>query len=378
MTKIHELNKLGQSIWFDYIDRSLLDTGGLARLVDFGVTGVTSNPSIFEKAITSSSDYDTDIAELTAEGLSTREIHDVLVTRDIVRAAHVLWPVYENTRGADGFVSVEVAPCLAHDAEATYREAVRLYRTLDCPNVMIKVPATHAGIVAGTRLIAAGINVNYTLIFSLDHYVQAAESYVSALRQLVNQGPRVPGGLPADMVRSVASVFISRTDSALDPVFSRKRKNDLEGTMAVSIAKTVYSRFLQIFSGPAWESLDRGGAWVQRPLWASTSTKNPDFPDTKYVDELIGPHTVNTLPPQTLDAFLDHGAVADTLAADRDEAEARLQEAAALGVDLSAIMDTLQDDGLHSFAKAHESLLASIGEKRKAFTEQGSRKRASA
>ncbi len=367
MTRIHDLNQAGQSIWFDYIDRSLLATGGLKRLVEQGVTGVTSNPSIFEKAITGSADYDDDIAHLASMGFSGEEIYESLARRDIARAADILLPVYMRTGGADGFVSLEVSPKIAFDEEATFEEAARLFASLGHPNVMIKVPATEPGLVAATRLIGAGVNVNLTLIFSVNHYIRAAECYLNGLSMLRDQGPQVPGGLSQDRVASVASVFVSRTDSLLDPVLREKGRPDLAGKMAIATAKVVYAEFGRLFSGPAWDSLAGEGARVQKPLWASTSTKSPDLPDTVYVDELIGPDTVNTLPPNTLLAFLDHGAVAQTLAAGRAEAEAALAGAAALGMDLDFAMDKLQHDGLGAFAKSFSSLVKSISLKREAF-----------
>ncbi len=368
MTKIHELNQLGQSIWFDNIERQLLRKGGLQDLVNKGITGVTSNPSIFEKAITTNADYDEDISLLAKQGKSALNIYEALAFSDIREAADCLRPVYDKTGGADGFVSLEVSPDLAHNAEKTFQEATRLFSSLKRPNVMIKVPATPEGMDAVARLIGAGVNVNVTLIFSVNHYVETANSYIKGLQQLVKNGPLIPDGLPADRISSVASIFISRTDSALDPLFLEEGRKDLAGKLAVSLAKCAYSRFLDIFSGPVWNELANKGARVQRPLWASTSTKNPDFSDTKYVDELIGPDTVNTLPPNTVEAFLNHGAVSETLTIELNQADAILRETVGLGIDLDGIMNGLQNKGLGAFSTSFSLLLDSILIKREAFT----------
>ncbi|MBU0993091.1 MAG: transaldolase [Proteobacteria bacterium] len=367
MTKIHQLNELGQSIWFDYIERQLLRKGGLKALIDKGITGVTSNPSIFEKAITSSADYDEDIAILAKQGNSAPAIYEALAFSDIREAADCLKPVYEKTNGADGFVSLEVSPEIANDSAKTYQEGIRLFQTLDRPNVMIKVPATQNGMDAVTRLIAAGVNVNVTLIFSVRHYVASAQSYIKGIKQLIKQGPSIKGGLSADRVSSVASVFISRTDSAIDRFLLETDRTDLIGTMAISVAKSAYAKFMQLFSGSDWNVLAKKGAKVQRPLWASTSTKNPDFPDTMYVDELIGPHTVNTLPPNTVDAFLDHGSVSETLTAGLNLADQRIQELHLFGIDLDRVLQSLQDQGLDAFSKSFSSLLESVSDKKEGY-----------
>ncbi|MEW5735028.1 MAG: transaldolase [Thermodesulfobacteriota bacterium] len=367
MTRIQKLSKLNQSIWFDYIERSLLTRGGLSRLLDQGVTGVTSNPSIFEKAITQSEDYDSEIAEMAEKGMSAREIYEALALGDIAAAADLLRPVYDRTEGRDGFVSLEVDPAIAFYPEKTVSEAIRLFCRLGRPNVMIKVPATQAGINAASSLIEAGVNVNLTLIFSVVQYVQAAEAYLSGLFRLFVKGPGVPGGLPGNRVASVASVFISRTDSLLDPILVEKGRSDLQSRMAISTAKSVYAHFRDLFSGPSWESFAKRGARVQRPLWASTSTKNPALSDTLYVDRLIGPDTVNTLPPATLEAFLDHGTVSPALTRGLDEAAQLLAEAAHLGIDLSFAMEKLQQDGLAAFARSFSSLLIGISRKAEAL-----------
>jgi len=366
MTKLHELADLGQAIWFDYIRRSFITSGELQALIDEGLRGVTSNPTIFEKAIAGSTDYDDALHRLVGEGKTVEQIYEAMALDDIRRAADLLRPVYEQTDGADGYVSLEVNPSLAHDTEGTIAEARRLFAALDRPNVMIKVPATPAGIPAIETLIGEGINVNVTLMFSLDHYGSVAEAYIAGLEELATTG--------ADLskVASVASFFVSRVDTAVDRALEEIGETALQGRIAIANAKVTYARFREVFSGERWERLAAQGARVQRPLWASTSTKNPLYPDTLYVDGLIGPDTVNTVPPATLNAFRDHGTVAPTLEvgpsaslrAGLDEARLQLARLAELGVDLDAITQKLQDDGVAAFAKSFESLMATIAEKR--------------
>lgn len=359
MTKLHELVGVGQSIWYDNIRRALLDSGEMQSLIDQGVMGVTSNPSIFEKAIAGSTDYDEALSRLVEEGKSVEEIYEVLAIEDIQRAADLLRPIYESTEGLDGYVSLEVSPKLAHDTTGSIEEAKRLYGQLDRPNVMIKIPATSAGIPAIEALIEEGINVNVTLIFALSNYEAVAGAYIKGLENLSKKG----GDLRS--VASVASFFVSRVDSAVDRELEAIDEVDLQGKIAIANAKAAYSRFQEIFSGERWERLAKAGARVQRPLWASTSTKNPLYPDTLYVDALIGAQTVNTIPPSTLQAYLDHGTVSQTLDEDLDKAEAQLQRLAELGVDLDAITKKLQEDGVEAFAKSFEVLLLSVAEKRK-------------
>ena len=358
MTKLHELARLGQSIWYDNIRRDLLDNGEFQALLDAGVLGVTSNPTIFEKAIAQSSYYDSTIESLAAQGLATGAIYETLAMQDIGRAADMLRPVYDGTSGVDGYVSLEVSPLLARETKKTIAEARRLFKALDRPNIMIKVPATPEGIPAIEQLIADGLNINVTLIFSLDNYVEVTEAYIAGLEKLAARGGDV------SKTASVASFFVSRVDSKIDARLAAKGNTDLQGKIAIANSKVVYARFKEIFSGPRWAALAAQGARVQRPLWASTSTKNPNYPDTLYIDTLIGVDTVNTVPPQTLDAILNRATVALTLEQGVDEARQQLAALAALGIDLEEATQELQDEGVDSFAKSFESLMDSVETKR--------------
>jgi transaldolase len=364
MSKLAELEKLGQSVWFDFIRRSLITSGELKELIDKGVRGITSNPAIFEKAIAGSNDYDEDINKLTRADKSVNEIYEALAFEDIGRAADLLGKTYETSGGIDGFVSLEVNPHLAYETEKTIREATRLYETLNRPNVMIKVPATAAGLPAITELIGAGVNVNVTLIFGLENYKAVAEAYICGLEKLGGTGPTVTAGHPVNEVASVASFFVSRVDSAIDKELQKLNQKQLLGKSAIANSKLAYAEFKQIFSGSRWQSLKDQGARVQRVLWASTSAKNPDFADTLYVDELIGPDTVNTMPPATLDSFLDHGRVAETLTRDWEKAREQMAKLAGLGIDFQAVTQQLQEDGVLAFAKPFDALIQSIAEKR--------------
>ena len=371
MTKLHELAELGQSIWLDYISRSLIASGELQKLVDQGLRGVTSNPSIFEKAIAGSADYDEELNRLVSDGKSVAEIYEDLAMADIRSAADILRPVYEKSGGADGYVSLEVNPALAHDTGATIAEARRLFASLERPNVLIKVPATPAGIPAIETLIGEGVNVNVTLIFSLEQYEAVATAYIAGLEKLALAGGDIGS------VASVASFFISRVDTAVDKALEEIGNTEIQGKIAIDNAKIAYSRFREIFSSERWKKLATESARVQRPLWASTSSKNPAYPDTLYVDNLIGPDTVNTLPPATLDDFLDHGKVAATVETDVDGARMRIAELAELGIDLDAITNKVLDEGVAAFAKSFEGLIASIAEKRRRLLDDGQQASAS-
>jgi transaldolase/glucose-6-phosphate isomerase len=361
MSKMHEAAKLGQAIWIDFIRRSFLESGEMQALVDQGLRGMTSNPTIFDKAITGSDDYDEDLQRLVKEGKSVDEIYETLAIEDIRRAADMLRPVYDATGGVDGYVSLEVSPTLAHDTRGTITDAKRLFKAVDRPNLMIKVPATPEGIPAIEALIGEGINVNVTLIFSLSHYEATAEAYIGGLETLLKRG----GDL--NKIASVASFFVSRVDTAVDAALEAAGNNTLQGKIAVANARVAYARFLEIFSGARWNHLVSYGARAQRPLWASTSIKNPNYPDLLYVDNLIGPNTVNTVPPDTLKAFMDHSEVECgicTIEEAVEEARDYMDELAALGIDLDAITEKLQKDGVESFAKSFDGLMGGIAQRR--------------
>ncbi len=363
MSKLIELEKMGQSIWLDYIQRSLLTSGELKQLVSTGLRGVTSNPAIFEKAIAGSNDYDDDLKRLIKTDRSIEQIYEALAITDIVLATDTLRDVYDTSKGKDGFVSLEVSPELAYETENTVAEAKRLYETVNRPNVMIKVPATAAGLPAITELIGCGVNVNVTLIFSVQNYKAVAEAYQAGLEQLAATGPGVKGGHAVDRVASVASFFISRVDTAVDKELEAIGNIELAGKIAIANSKIAYAEYKKIIQQPRWQELAARGARAQRVLWASTSTKNPAYPDNLYVDELIGPDTVNTLPPATLESFIDHGRVAETLTQGLEQARDQVAKLAELGIDLEAVTQKLQDDGVVAFAKPFTKLLESIAEK---------------
>lgn len=360
MTKLHDLYRQeGQSVWIDYIRRQYLRTGGLQAAVDEGVRGVTSNPAIFEKAIAHSDDYDQQIATLVAQGLSAEAIYEALAVDDIQAAADILRPIYDESHGQDGYVSLEVNPMLANDTQGTIDEAQHLFKRVARPNVMIKVPATAAGIPAIQTLIGAGINVNVTLMFSLQDYDTVAEAYISGLEVLANRG----GDCGA--VASVASFFVSRVETDMDDALVSQGATALLGKVAVANTRLAYQRFLHTFNGARWQALADQGAQVQRPLWASTSTKNEAYSDIKYVQELIGADTVNTMPIETKEAFQDHGTVTRTIDHDLDEARAVMQQLAALGIDYEAITQNLQRVGVDKFQKPFANLMDSIRAKMK-------------
>jgi transaldolase len=362
MSRLKALGKLGQSIWLDYVQRSLITSGELGRLVEEdGLCGVTSNPTIFEKAIAGSQDYDDELHAILTDNprAEPRTLYELSAIRDIQMAADVLKSVYDNTGGADGFVSLEVSPHLARDTDGTLGEVRRLWRAVARPNVMIKVPGTPEGIPAIEALIAEGININITLMFSLRHYEAVAQAYLSGLAR----------SAAPERVASVASFFVSRVDTVVDrelEAIGTPQALALRGQSAIANARLVYRRFREIFYGEAFSRLRRQGARVQRPLWASTGTKNPAYSDVFYVEGLIGPATVNTLPPATLDAFRDHGqASRATVGESWDEAESCLAELQELGIDLVAVTEKLQTDGVAAFAASYEQLLAALAQKRK-------------
>ena len=351
MSKLKELGAAGQSVWLDFIRRDMVTNGELAALVDEGVTGVTSNPSIFQAAIAGSDLYDEDIAAAEGDSLA---VFEALAIADVQGAADVLRGVYDATEGFDGYVSLEVSPTLADDTEGTIADAHRLWNRVNRPNLMIKVPATTAGIVAIEELIAAGLNVNATLMFSMADYEAVAMAYVRGAER--TEYP--------ERVASVASFFVSRVDNKIDPALDAIGTDEalaLRGMAAVANAKLAYRRYQEIFEGPPFAAARARGAKPQRALWASTSTKNPAYSDVLYVDELIGPNTVNTIPPATVDAFRDHGTIdATALTSDVDAAGQHFEALAALGVDVDAITEELQVEGVASFADAFSGLLAAI------------------
>lgn len=341
MTSIHETFNLGQSIWLDYINKAMI-SGGLQEWIDLGVTGVTTNPSIFENAIAKTSDYDDEIKSLAKSGKSSAEIYEILTLQEVGAAADIMRPVYDKTNGKDGYVSLEVNPLLASDKETTISEAKRLFALLNRPNVMIKIPATPEGISALTECIASNVNVNSTLIFSKEQYINVAKAYIEGTKR---------GGKAA----SVASVFVSRVDTAVDKLLADK-DSSFCGKIAVDGIKLIYQEFKKLFAN---EKL------IQRPLWASTGTKNKSYSDVKYVEDLIGPDTVNTVPPATLEAFVNHGNAALTLESNLDAANEDLKKLASLGIDINAVCAKLLEDGLTSFNKAFESLMSAIENKAK-------------
>ncbi len=362
MNPLLQLATFGQSFWYDNIRRRYLHDGTIEALIEKdGLRGITANPSIFKAAIVASDDYDAQLAELAPTGLTTVEIYEELALADIRAACDLFLALYRESKGMDGFVSLEVSPDLAYDEQGTVAEARRLFAAVNRPNVMIKVPATPQGIPAIRTLIGEGININITLMFSMAHYEAVAQAYIDGLRQLQESGAALDG------VASVASFFVSRVDSVVDRDLSQldaPAAAALAGKAAIANSRLVYRRFKEIFHGEPFAALAAGGARVQRLLWASTSTKNPAYPDTMYVDELIGPETVNTMPPQTIDAFRDHGHVAATLEAGLDDAEATLAELATLGIDMAEVTEQLQVDGVDAFASAFDALLSTLAERR--------------
>lgn len=359
-TTIHRLYELGQSVWCDSISRGMIDKGDLQTLLQLGIVGVTSNPTIFMNAITGGTDYDALLEQLAAEGKSTLEIYEGLVIPDIQDAADILRPVYDRTDGEDGYVSLEVSPRLAYDLPATLEEARRLFTQVGRPNVFIKVPATADCIVAIETLIAEGINVNVTLIFSQRVHELVMHAYLNGLRK------RIDAGKDVRRVASVASFFVSRVDTLVDRllterVLDQSRVAMLRGRAAIANAKLAYARFERMFdpSGP-FGILKASGARVQRPLWASTSTKDPSYPDTKYVDDLVGPNSVNTMPPQTIDATLARGTTEVRIHEDLSDARRHMDELAEVGIDMRQVTDELLRDGVNLFRRSYDQLLTAL------------------
>ena len=367
VNQIREAQKLGQSIWYDNVRRGLLVSGEIAELIKTGVTGLTSNPTIFEKAISESSDYDEALMALAMKGHTAEEAFEELAITDIRNVADLLRQVYNDTNGRDGYASLEVSPSLAHDTNATVAEALRLFAKLDRPNVMVKVPATLEGIPAIQQLIAKGVNINVTLLFDLEAYRNVRNAYSAGLEQLQASG----GDL--SKVASVASFFVSRVDTAIDALLEAKMQNGdsgfeyLLGKAAIANATLAYRDFRQTVSEQRFGSLQKNGAQVQRPLWASTGTKNPSYSDVLYIESLIGPDTVNTAPPATIAKFLDHGEVKPTIADYIEEAERVMVDLETAGVSITEVTDKLLSDGVKSFTDSFNALIAIVEDKKTHF-----------
>ncbi|KQR87741.1 transaldolase [Sphingomonas sp. Leaf343] len=372
MGKLSDLSAAGTAVWLDFVDRKFLEEGGLEKLVEAdGLTGVTSNPSIFEKAMGHGDAYDGTLAAFDKEnpGAATIDRYEHLAIQDIKAAAETLKPVYDRLESKDGYVSLEVSPYIADDTDATIAEARKLWDAVDRRNLMIKIPGTPAGAPAIAATIAAGINVNVTLLFSQEDYQRVAEAYAMGLEERVRQNQ------PIDRIASVASFFVSRIDSKIDAKIDERVKDGdadsealkaLRGKVAIANAKLAYAWYQDFIASDRWQALAARGAQPQRLLWASTGVKDPAYPDTLYVDELIGPETVNTMPPKTMDAFRERGTVAQTLTTDVDASRHVLAEAERLGLDLDGVTGGLVEEGVASFAKAFDDLLGAIAQKQPA------------
>ncbi|HNS01012.1 MAG TPA: transaldolase [Anaerolineae bacterium] len=371
MNTVQQLHQLGQSIWCDNIQRGLLVNGEFAGMIARGeIRGVTSNPTIFMNAMTKTSDYDAGLAPLAQAGHSAEQIFWQLAVEDIIAGADLLTPLYQQSNAGDGYISLEVSPYLAHDTESTISEARRLWKLINRPNLMIKIPATGVSLPAIRAAIADGINVNVTLIFSRERYAEVMEAYLQGLEQ------RVAAGLPVDRIASVASFFVSRVDSKVDgrltEMINRADERadqaaQLLGKAAIANAKLAYADYKVVFGGERFQALRARGARVQRPLWASTSTKNPHYPDLMYVDTLVGPDTVNTVPPQTLHALLDHGVIRpNTVEEDLAGAEQALQALEQMGIAMRAVTQELEDEGVASFSQAFAEVVEQMEQRRQA------------
>ncbi len=371
-----QIKTQGQSVWYDNIDRSQLASGEFKRMLDEnGIVGVTANPTIFEKSMSSGHAYDEQMSQLISEGKSTNEIYEALVIQDIRTVADFLRPIYERTNGKDGYVSLEVSPELAHDTDGTIKEANRFWHMVDRPNLMIKIPATPEGIPAIEQSLTDGINVNVTLIFALDNYKDVAEAYISALESRNSEGKDI------SRIASVASFFVSRVDTLVDKMLEEKiaassdqaeqaHLKSLEGHAAIDNARIVYQEFKKIFGMPRFETLKHSGAHVQRPLWASTSTKNPAYRDVLYAEELIGPDTVDTMPLETIHNFGDHGVAASTIEKDVPQAYQNLAALEQVGIHYSQVTRQLQDEGVKKFADSFHQLFQGIDGKHQAIKEK--------
>ena len=355
--RLRKLQEIGQSVWVDSLSRDDIQNGNLQRMIEDGVLGVTSNPTIFQQAIARSELYDQELQELAERTDDPKEMFRRIAVRDIQDACDIFIPVYEQTERKDGYVSLEVAPELAFDTEGTIARAQLVWEMTDRPNLLVKIPATREGLPAIEETIAAGISVNVTLIFSLERYRAVAQAYLRGLERLIE------GGGDPSKVASVASFFVSRVDTETDRRLEEVGREDLKGRLAIDNAKIVYQEFKKIFSGPKWESLESRGATKQRPLWASTSTKNPQYKDTVYVDNLIGPDTVNTMPLSTLEATMDHAEVRPTLEEGIDEAYRLLEELKEAGVDYEEVVEVLEEEGVQKFVDSYNELIEEIEQK---------------
>ena len=373
-----QLKTQGQSVWYDTVDRAQLDNGLFQRMLDEdGVAGVTSNPTIFQKSISHGDAYDEQITQLIRENKSTSEIYEALVIRDIRTVADMLLPIYEKANRQDGFVSLEVSPDLAHDSEATLNEARRFWKLVDRPNLMIKIPATPEGLPVVRQTLAEGMNINITLIFSIEDYREVAEAYISALEERNAEGKDI------SHIASVASFFVSRVDTLVDQLLENKMKatNDsteqqklksLEGKAAIANARLVYQDFKHIFHSPRFETLKHSGAHVQRPLWASTSTKNPAYRDVLYAEELVGPDTVDTMPLETIENFRDHGKVRLSVEDDIQQAKDEFAELEKVGIHYDQVTQQLQDEGVQKFADSFHELFKGIESKKQTIQSKAS------
>ena len=368
---LQSLGALGQSIWLDYIRRDLITSGELRRLIeDDGLRGITSNPTIFEKAIIDSQDYDEDIRSMTIEGKNTQSIFEALTQRDVQMAADEFRQVYDRMDGSDGYVSLEVNPHLAHDTNGTIEEARRLWNALNRPNVFIKVPGTSEGLPAIKQLTSEGINVNVTLLFGLPRYRQVAEAYIAGIEARLSQGNAVK------RVASVASFFLSRIDTLVDPLLEKEianggknvaRARQSLGQVAVASARMAYQIYKEIFNSERFKKLIEKGASVQRVLWASTGAKNPDFSDVKYIEALIGEDTINTIPVETLNAFRDHGVAEARLEQDVEKAAGILKQLSELGININSITQQLEDEGVEKFNKPFDKLMEALEKSKKTY-----------
>ena len=369
MSKLRALQEYGQSVWLDYIKRSLISSGELARLIrEDGVRGLTSNPNIFERAIAESSEYASDLCKFGSRHSNAKDIYEQIAIIDIQSAADAFRPIYDGSGGRDGFVSLEVSPELARDTQATIVEAHRLWKAVGRDNLMIKVPGTLEGIPAFELLISEGININVTLLFSVDLYEKVAEAYISGVSRLNSEGGN------SSRVASVASFFVSRVDTAVDALLKERLARatapeqatlkSLMGKAAVANAKLAYERYRSIFSGPTWDALESAGARKQRVLWASTGTKNPAYRDVVYVEELVGADTVNTMPPATLQAFRDHGVARDAIGEGIHEAHATIEALERHGISMAVVTAKLLDDGQRLFVDSFRKLLAAVDKAR--------------